>query len=204
MFNEYEIATFLEDEQVVEAVKGSKKEFISEEAKFLEINDHDFLSLIMMTPCVGIAKANGTVSLFEELALNKMARKMSKGGYFLKMDPVAHAMKYLIKHFDLWEPKFFKIIELCMDKSCDLDEIRKQKADLQSDDPFIDFANHLITIPYGFHRFLTAFFIHDEHHIIKERSVSKVEFEKMKDIGMKMGLEGIPVYDAFMRMFKLK
>ena len=52
----------------------------------MDLSEHDFLSLILMTPTVGIALANGSISLFEELALNKMARKMSKGGYFLKIN----------------------------------------------------------------------------------------------------------------------
>ncbi len=98
----------VEEPAILEATKALKQEFVNKEAEFLDISDHDFLALAMMTPTVGIALANGSVSLFEELALNKKARKLSKGGYFLKRDPVVDGMKYLIKDFDIWRNKFFE------------------------------------------------------------------------------------------------
>ncbi|MGB3465403.1 MAG: hypothetical protein WBA74_09035, partial [Cyclobacteriaceae bacterium] len=88
MFTEYEIETMVERESILSAVNELKIDFLKTEAPYLEISDHDFLSLVMMTPTVGIALANGSVSLFEELALNRKARKLSKGGYFIKKDPV--------------------------------------------------------------------------------------------------------------------
>lgn len=81
MFTEYEIASMIEIPDIHEATMALKKDFIRNEAPYLEISDHDFFSLVMMAPTVGIALANGSVSLFEELALNKKARKLSKGGY---------------------------------------------------------------------------------------------------------------------------
>src|SRR5690606_23114387 len=125
MFSENEIATMIEIPEVLDSVTAIRKAFIEKEANFLEISEHDFLSLIMMTPTVGIALSNGTISLFEELALNKMARKMSKGGFFLKVDPVAHAMKFLIKNFTNWELPFYEVIKLCMSKTFDKNSLKK-------------------------------------------------------------------------------
>ena len=70
MFSENEVAIMIEIPEVLETIITSRKEFIEKEANFLEISEHDFLSLVMMTPTVGMALANGTVSLLEELALN--------------------------------------------------------------------------------------------------------------------------------------
>ena len=64
-----------------------------------------------------MALANGSVSLFEELALNKKARKLSKGGYFLKKDPVVYAMKFLLDKYDIWEARFFEVLRLAMGRS---------------------------------------------------------------------------------------
>ena len=97
MFTEYEIETMLHIKEVQEANAILRKDFLKNEAPYLEITDHDFFSLVMMTPTLGIAMADGNVSLFEELALNKKARKLSKGGYFMKKDPVVYAMKFLLK-----------------------------------------------------------------------------------------------------------
>ena len=204
MFNEYEIASFLEDPEISDAVAKKKKSFTSSEAEFLEISDHDFLSLIMMTPATGIALSNGNVSLFEELALNKMARKMSKGGYFLKVDPVAHAMKFLIKSYDIWELSFFEVIKLCMAKSFDYKKLQKPDAELDKEVSLYTFAQHLMLVPYGFVRFLSSFFLQDENNVTQERSISKVEYEKIKDMGIKLELDNIPIYQEFLKTFKIK
>ena len=71
MFSENEVGIMLENQSIHDTVKSLKEEFITKEARFLEIGDHDFLSLVLLTPSVGVALANGSVSLFEELSLNK-------------------------------------------------------------------------------------------------------------------------------------
>lgn len=203
MFSENEIATMIDIPEIQEATKRVKEDFINQEANFLEINDHDFLSLIMLSPAVGVALANGSISLFEELALNKMARKMSKGGYFLKADPVAHAMKFVIKNFDKWEPIFFNVVVTCMD--CTID----RKALLEIDgkdlgDPIKDFARDLMTVPYIFVRFLSTMVLNDESDIVEHRSISKVEFEKIQDIGEKLEISETPVFKSFCGTFEVK
>ena len=119
MFTENEVAIMLENKSVDEAVYNLKKEFVKDEAKFLEINNHDFLSLVLLSPSVGVALANKSVSLFEELALNKKARKLSKGGYFMKKDPVVIAMGYLIRNFSKWEDRFFNVLVVVMKETFD-------------------------------------------------------------------------------------
>ena len=197
MFTENEIAVMIEIPEIQEATAAAKNEFITNEANFLEISDHDFLSLIMMTPTVGMALANGSVSLFEELALNKMARKMSKGGFFLKVDPVAHAMKFLIKNFDLWELKFYAVIKLCMAKTFAIDDLKRESVNG-------NFAFAIMQVPYVFVRFLSTFFLHDDSDIAEERSISQVEFDKIIDIGNKLELDEYPIFKAFCNTFKVK
>lgn len=198
MFSENEIAIMIEIPEVLEAVTELKKDFVTNEANFLEISEHDFLSLIMMTPTVGIAKANGSISLFEELALNKMARKMSKGGFFMKVDPVAHAMKFLIKNFEPWEEKFIEVIKLCMRSTFDLDHLKKEKVDSDS------FGLAIMHMPYLFVRCLSSFFLHDDADIVEERPISSVEYEKVKDIGNKLGLSDYPIFKAFCKTYEVK
>ena len=50
-----------------------------------------------------------------------MLRKLSKGGYFLKKDPVVYSMKYLIKNYTIWEDKFFNLINMAMHECFDLE-----------------------------------------------------------------------------------
>jgi len=198
MFSENEIATMIEMPEILDATVAAKKDFITNEANFLEINDHDFLSLIMMTPTVGMALANGSISLFEELALNKMARKMSKGGFFMKVDPVAHAMKFLIKNFDVWEQKFYDVIKVCMSNTFSMDDLKKETNTANG------FAHAVMNVPYIFVRFLSSFFLHDDSDVVDERSISKVEYEKIEDIGKKLGLDEYPIFRSFCKTFQLK
>ncbi|MEM1406576.1 MAG: hypothetical protein AAGG59_07370 [Bacteroidota bacterium] len=203
MFSENEIATMIEIPAIQEVTATVKNDFINQEANFLEISDHDFLSLIMLSPAVGVALANGSISLFEELALNKMARKMSKGGYFLKMDPVAHAMKFVIKNFQKWEPIFFDVVVKCMDSTID----RKVLMEIDGQDlgdPIKDFARDLMTVPYIFVRFLSTMVLNDESDIVEHRSISKVEFEKIQDIGAKLDIHETPVFKSFCGTFEVK
>jgi len=198
MFSEQEIATMIEIPEILDATLEVRKDFIANEANYLEISEHDFLSLIMMGPTVGMALANGSISLFEELALNKMARKMSKGGFFMKVDPVAHAMKFFIKNFDTWEAKFFKVIKICMSSTFDVEGLKTLE------NKSSDFARVIMNVPYVFVRFLSSFFLHEDSDVVEERSISKVEFEKLLDIGKKLELDQFPVFHAFCDTFEVK
>lgn len=198
MFSENEIATMIEIPEILDATTKVKEDFIKNEANFLEISEHDFLSLIMMTPTVGMALANGSISLFEELALNKMARKMSKGGFFLKVDPVAHGMKFLIKNFEAWEMKFYHVIKVCMENTFSLEDLKNERV---KDDSF---ARTVMRVPYIFVRFLSSSFLHDDSDVVEQRSISKVEFEKIEDIGKKLGLAEYPIFKAFLNTFEIK
>ena len=148
MLTEFEIETMMEIPAILEATQKLKKDFIKTDAPYLEIGDHDFFGLIMLAPTVGVALANGSVSLFEELALNKKARKASKGGYFLKKDPTVYAMKFLLDN--------------------------------------------------------SSFFLQDDEHIIQRRSMNKTDYERLLDIGQKLDLHRIPVFQQFCQTFKVK
>ncbi|GAA0194106.1 hypothetical protein GCM10009122_57330 [Fulvivirga kasyanovii] len=203
MFSENEIATMIEIPAIHEATVAIKKDFISTEASMLDISEHDFLSLIMMTPAMGLTLSNGSVSLFEELGLNKMARKMSKGGYFLKVDPVAHAMKFALKNFDAWEDKFLQAIRISMDATIDMQVLKNLKGS-NLEDPVKSFARDLMTVPYIFVRFLSTMILNDEADIVDHRSISQVEYNKVIDIGKKLKIDDLPVFESFCRTFDVK
>ncbi|MEL7145021.1 MAG: hypothetical protein AAFO69_01530 [Bacteroidota bacterium] len=203
MFTEFEIETMIENKRIFQAVDDLRKDFLKTDAPYLEISEHDFLSLVMMAPTVGIALANGSVSLFEELALNKKARKLSKGGYFMKRDPVVHGLKFLIKKYDSWETKFFGLIKLTMEELCDMEALH-QKFDASAQVSYAEYKREVLKTPYIFIRYLSSFFTEDDEDIISIRSMVKVDYERMKEIGGKLGLNGIPVFHMFCQTFKVK
>lgn len=205
MFTENEVALILNNERVKDQVAVIKKDFVTTEAPYLEISDHDFLSLILLSPMVGIALANGKVGLFEELALNKKARKLSKGGYFMKKDPVVIAMGYLIKHYDTWEVKFIDVIKIIIEEMIDIITIKEINLS-QSDHSAENFRREVIKAPYGFIRLLSSFFCADDDELINAegRNISRVEFDKIKELGEKMGMNAIPIYRHFIATYQVK
>ncbi|MBV6646901.1 MAG: hypothetical protein KI790_15700 [Cyclobacteriaceae bacterium] len=205
MFTEYEIATMVEIPEILEASTALKKDFVRTEAPYLEINDHDFFSLVMMTPTVGIALANGSVSLFEELALNKKARKLSKGGYFMKKDPVVYAMKFLIKKYDDWSDKFFGVLQQAIESSFHYEGIEKATLDSNVEVTYESYKREVLRTPYILIRFIASFFLDNDEDIINnQRHIGKSEYNQMLKIGDKLGLGNVPVFQMFCKTFKVK
>lgn len=201
MFTEYEIESMMEIPEIKEATFDLKKDFIKTEAPYLEISDHDFFSLIMMAPTIGMAMADGNISLFEELALNKKARKLSKGGYFMKKDPVVYAMKFLIKKFDNYSDKFFNVLSKAMHSSFDMESIEKKDFD-DHDVSYTVYKNEVLNSPYILIRFIVSFFLENDEEIISSnRHIGKSEYLQMLKIGEKVGLNRLPVFQMFCKTF---
>ncbi|MEQ8417840.1 MAG: hypothetical protein RIG68_09555 [Imperialibacter sp.] len=203
MLTEFEIETMMEIPAILEATQKLKKDFIRTDAPYLEIGDHDFFGLIMLAPTVGVALANGSVSLFEELALNKKARKASKGGYFLKKDPTVYAMKFLLDNYTKWEEKFFDVLKIAMNSSFDIDKLKTKEAAVVEGD-YDEYKRTVLNTPYILIRFISSFFLQDDEHIIQRRSMNKTDYERLLDIGQKLDLHRIPVFQQFCLTFKVK
>ncbi|MEO9802054.1 MAG: hypothetical protein ABJF04_02350 [Reichenbachiella sp.] len=202
MFTEFEIETLIENETVRTATFELKKEFIKNEAPYLEISDQDFFSLVVMMPTVGVALANGSVSLFEEMALNKKARKLSKGGYFMKKDPVVFGLKYLIKQYDNWESEFLRVIRLTMEETFDIGRL-EEDYDSSKEVSESEYREEVLKAPYIFIRFLSSFFLNEDEDIISPRKISKVDYGRVESIGEKLGLHKIPLFHYFCRTFNI-
>ncbi len=206
MFTEFEIETMMEIPEIREATFELKKEFIKSEAPYLEVSDHDFFSLVMMTPTLGIALADGNVSLFEELALNKKARKLSKGGYFMKKDPVVYAMKFLLKGYDKWSEKFLGVLRKAIEHSFHYEGIEKTESfDDGVDVTYDEYKKEVLRTPYILIRFIASFFLESEEDIINDkRHVRKSEYKRILEIGEELGLSLIPVFQMFCKTFQVK
>ncbi len=205
MFTEYEIETLTAIQEINEANQELKKDFIKHEAPYLEISDHDFLSLVMMTPTLGIAMADGKVTLFEELALNKKARKLSKGGYFMKKDPVVYAMKFLLQKFDEWSDKFYALLKLSIETSFHYEGLEKKTFDHEEEVTYEAYKREVLKQPYILIRFISSFFLeHDEDIINDKRHIGKDEYAVMLTVGEKLGLNELPVFQMFCKTFEIK
>lgn len=202
MFTEYEIESMIAYPEVLEATKILKKDFLKTEAPYLEISDEDFFSLIIMTPTIGIAMADGKISLFEEMGLNKKARKLSKGGYFMKKDPVVYAMKFLIKNFDSWSDKFLNVLNQTIKITCKTDQMDLKPINEGTFD-YHEYRKAVLMSPYLLIRFIASFFLENDEDIINQNhKVGKAEFQRMKNIAEALDLHKIPVFQLFEKTFE--
>ena len=193
MFTENEISALILDRNIKKETENLRQEFIEKEAPFLEISVHDFLALILLTPSVGIALANDSVSLMEEMALNKKARKYSKGGYFLKQDPVVNAMGYLIKHYDIWSEIFYGHIKKLIGLMIDKDELMKSTVD-SSDVTDEQYCVELLKAPFVLVRFISSFLSNSgDEDLSVERKIGKNEYDRTIEILEKVDLIKIPL-----------
>lgn len=205
MFTEYEIETMIAIPEVFQATQDLRKDFCKHEAPYLELTEHDFFSLIMMAPTVGVALADGSVSLFEELALNKKARKLSKGGYFMKKDPVVYAMKFLLKKYDIWSDKFFHVLNVAMHTSFDMASMEKEVFDHDKEVSKDEYRRAVLDTPYILIRFITSFFLEKDEDIIgTDRHIGRNEYLQMLKIGEKIGIDKLPIFQMFCKTFDQK
>ncbi len=202
MITEYEIATIVEITKIHDLVSDTKTAFLAEEAPLYEMSNHDFFSLILLTPHVGVALANGSVSLFEELSLNKKARKFSRGGAFLRKDPVVHAMNWLIRSYEKWEDRLLNDLRDIMFYTFEKSHliIEETNREIHPD----DFQRLVMKTPYIFVKFLQAFFLTEEDHITIDRKISKVEYDKILDLGNKLDLKDYKIFKMFCASFEVK
>ena len=203
MFTEYEIETILEIPEINKGNLQLKKEFLKTEAHYLEISDHDFFSLVMMSPSLGIAIADGNVSLFEELQLNKKARKLSKGTYFMKKDPVVYAMKFLIKRYDKWSEKFTALLKKSIELSVALETIDINTDNI--DNSYESYKKEVLRTPYILIRFIAGFFLEQDEDIISDkRSIKKSEYQQLLTIGEQLGIKDFRIFKMFCQTFNIK
>ncbi len=205
MFTEYEVDSLMEIPEIQSANLELKKDFCKNEAPYLEISDNDFFSLVIMAPTLGIALANDSISIFEERALNKKARKLSKGGYFMKKDPVVFAMKFLIKNFSQWKDKFYGVLKLSIESSFNYEGLKKESFVEDKEVSYEEYKREVLRQPYILIRFIASFFLENDEEIISDhRAIGKAEYGVMLEIGEALGLSQVPVFHMFCKTFDVK
>lgn len=204
MFTENEIDALIKNNEILNATQKLKGEFLEQDAPFLDISDHDFLSLVLLTPSISIARANDSISLMEEMALNKKARRYSKGGYFMKLDPVVNAMGTLIKCYDQWEDKFLLHLKFIGDLMLDKKELLQSKV---ADDSTTDeqYCFELLKAPFMLVRMIGSFLSNSENEDLSaERKILQVEYDCIVDLLTKIDLIDIPLVKKHISKLKIR
>jgi hypothetical protein len=201
MLTENEVGQLLEIPDVQEVVEELHQTFTKEEREFKEISQHDFLSGMLMLPSVALALVDGTTSLSEELTLNKKARRFSKGGFFLRQDPVVKLVNHMQSQFSQWESRFFvglgKILKVVIPEFSSKHNTKEVKS---SDGEFLVVMNS----SYILIKLFETFFLPEGEEITNKRYVSLNEYQTMVEIGKNLQLSEIGSFRNFIKTFEVK
>ena len=203
MFTENQVSALLGFEGVESKVKKLKDDFKEKEARLLDINNHDFLSMALLTPTIEIALASGSISLMEEMAINQKARRLSQGGYFLQKDPVVYSLRFLINDFENWKDKFYDLLADILIKTANLKDLKVMKGHSERV-PDFEFEKNLFHVPYIFAQFLSTFFINDIDQTTVHKKISQIEYEKILEVGRKLKIDHYLVFKGFCQTFTVK
>jgi hypothetical protein len=200
MLTENEVGQLVEIPEIRTVVKPIYEGFIRQEKQFEHLSLHDFLSGLLITPSIALAMVDGTTSLFEELTLNKKARRFSKGGFFLQQDPVVRMVTYLRGNFHQWETKFMAGIKEIL-KEVIPERSHIKCSDFQEEQPMFQ---SLMKTPYILVRFLETFFLPEGEEITNKRIISPLEFEKINSLGDQLQLAELNLFRNFIKTFEVK
>ncbi|MEH0154610.1 hypothetical protein V6R21_10760 [Limibacter armeniacum] len=198
-----ELVTLVRDQDVMDEILNLKRDFLKTEDSFMDIGDSDFISLVLMAPTIGVTLANGSVSLYEELSLNKKVRKLSRRSFFLNSDALTQSVKYLVKNFSKWEDRFYKVIKTTMHSSLKRNNVVLNT--LKNPEALTgDIRRDILNTPYIFVKFLSFLFLEEDDDLLNERTINKVELDKIVEIGEKLEIDNVPIFQAFCYTFRVR
>lgn len=195
-----ELITLVRDVEFFSAMQSLKKDFLKVDPTFMDLSDDDFISIILITPSIGIALANGSVSHYEEITLKRKARKLSRRSFFQKNDPLAPALKYLSYNFSEWENRFYELIKLTMHSSLKANNVILET--LKNPDSLSgDLKKDILNAPFIFVKFISFLFMEEDDDLLNEKAITEVELLKIKEIGKALEIDNVPIFNAFCESF---
>ena len=203
MLNQKELNILLKEPKTTKSLDTLRTEFAKKSPKSKEISDEDFISLVLLAPSLGIALAHGSISLFEELSLNKKVRSLSNKSKLLKNDALFYALRFLKNNFPDWEDNFYQIIKLVLYSSLKKNTLiwdTFQQKGASTNNLQIDVLN----APYIFVKLMTFLFLEDSETFISKRSIAQTEYEKILEIGDKLELSNVPLFQQFCEGFDIR
>lgn len=197
MLSEREIGLMVEMPQVNGVVDPLRSEFIATASWESPLSEHDFLSTLLMTPSIDLALANGKISLSEELSLNKKARSFSRGGFFLKQDPVVKVVHYLLDQFEHWEDRFYRGLNSIL-----ITLLPPSNGHPNGGEGLFE---TMLNTPYLMIKLVETFFLPEGEEIMgRKRTMAAQEYQKLITIGNKLGFHETPFFQEFLNTFQIR
>ena len=121
----------------------------------------------------------------------------------LKNDALFYALRFLKNNFPDWEDNFYQIIKLILYSSLKKNTLiwdTFQEKNASTNNLQIDVLN----APYIFVKLMTFLFLEGSETFINKRSIAQTEYEKILEIGEKLELSNVPLFQQFCKGFDIR
>ncbi|TAF33511.1 MAG: hypothetical protein EAZ57_10335 [Cytophagales bacterium] len=203
MLNDIEINTLLLDsvvEQKLIMVRGVLAD-VNESLQLIPIQD--ILAVVLISPAIGIALANGKVSIFEELSLEHKLKFLTRRRSLARTDLAFTAFSVVMGGFDDLEDMLYdalkEIVNFSLNKQVEVKELL-----LKEDLSQMEWNVVAMNAPYFLIKMLKLIFFIDSQSNALEHTVLLIELEKIKSIGQSLELDQMPIFGKFCESFTLK
>lgn len=200
MLTKEEIIELTDNALIKKEISTLQKDFSQVDTCFAEIEADDFAAFILLTPSVSIALANREITFFEEMMLNKKARQLSQDAYFIKRDPIVHALQFLVIHFEEWEDRFLGVIRLMVESLLEKNQLSKEVMSMQQ---HLDKESLLALTPPLFTKLLAFLFLDKEEGFYTPRKVSAFDYKKILEISKKLRINEFTIFQRFYETFSV-
>ncbi len=191
MLSEQEVGLLIEIPEVMRAVEELRQPYLKKSGCDM-ISRHDFFAGMLMIPIIDMALTDGNIGLAEELALNKKARRLSKGGFFIRQDPVVKMVELLVQQWEQWRDPMYQHLKEVI-KTVMTHQI---ESDLQGKEMF----KIMISSPYILVKILETFFLAEGDRLIDHNvELSLEEYHKLEEIAYKLSFDDNELFKAFLK-----
>lgn len=195
-----ELSLLLRHDSIHPTLEAHYQAFCEAHPDFEKAKAEDFFTLALLGPSIAMALANGYISFFEELSLERKARSLCDAN---TMPVLSRGMAYLIKHFDDWEERLYELVAVVLHgyttQHPKVTHLWSRPESL-SGDLEMDF----MAAPYALVKILNFLFLEDEEYMFDRRTISSLEYEKIKAVGEKVGLMPFPLFRNFMESYDVR
>jgi hypothetical protein len=195
-----ELSLLLRHESVDPTLQEQYTAFCEEYPDFAKAKAEDFFTLALLGPSIAMALANGYISFFEELSLERKARSLCDSA---TIPILSRGMKHLIKNFEHWEERLYELIAIVL-HGYTTQHPRVTALWSRSESLIGELEMDFMAAPYALVKMLSFLFLEDEEYMLNRRTISTLEYEKIKAVGEKVGLMPFPIFRAFMESYDVR
>ncbi|WP_027001597.1 hypothetical protein [Hugenholtzia roseola] len=193
-----ELATLLEDAQLEAELEALKAAASKDLPLLQDLGQLEFAVLVLLTPAVGIALAQGNISLFEELSLQRKIKRLLHN----QVEEMYKVLKSSLPFFAQYQDDYYGFIGKLTFSTFHKNPLFLEG--LQKQALTHSLALNLLHAPWILVKLLSFLFLEEDEQLSAPPTFSAAEFEKIIEIGRKTGISKLPLFEQFCQQITVK